>query len=177
MSVVFDFTSLPFQVSQVTFEFAELIGNVGLENLQVNGESMFVGQLPNAPTDIAQGVTLTVEIVQRPNVISGTVTLAGPINSLLIGGQELWIDNVTARSQAPASDIVINEILYDPNYDDFGTERIEMKNVGPDSISLDNTSLFVTRGRRYPHHELGFSTVAEDSPWRIACSALVGRGG
>ncbi len=42
--------------------------------------------------------------------------------------------------------IVINEILYDPNYNDLGTERIELKNMGDDTTKLDGFALWIRRG-------------------------------
>src|SRR5262245_51301184 len=41
------------------------------------------------------------------------------------------------------TDVVINEVLYDPTGADAGLERIEFKNVGSQSINLFGSSLAV----------------------------------
>ncbi|MGH7598245.1 MAG: T9SS type A sorting domain-containing protein, partial [bacterium] len=47
--------------------------------------------------------------------------------------------------------MVINEILYDPNYDDFGTERIELKNMSADTTNLDGFALWIRHGDSDTH--------------------------
>lgn len=86
INVVFDFTGLPFVVNTVVFEFAEF---GGVNNFAVNGGNILeLSSMQLLPAGPAPGVTaLTAD---------GIVALSGPITSLLIGGQELVIDNVTA---------------------------------------------------------------------------------
>lgn len=38
---------------------------------------------------------------------------------------------------------VLNEILFNPNYEDLATERIELKNTSDDTVSLDNMVLMI----------------------------------
>ena len=84
ISVRFDFADVGFSVDGVTFEFADLGGP---SNFAVNDETLFViDPFASLPINVATGVTATID--------AGLVTLQGPIQSLLIGGQELVIDNV-----------------------------------------------------------------------------------
>lgn len=100
ISLDFDFTGLTFDVDAVTFEFAN---SGGADNLSVNGGAIFEGPLGLAPMAIAPGVTLTYFDDGDPNhSFSGMISLAGDINSVRIGGQELQIDNIVATPE-PAS--------------------------------------------------------------------------
>lgn len=78
-------------VERVTFDFVDL---GGIENLQVNGAGMFVGELAAAPFNIAPGVTCTVTTAPVGGGITGTVELVGQVDRVEVGGQELWIDDV-----------------------------------------------------------------------------------
>jgi len=95
INLLFDFSKLGFIVSKVTFSYLDL---GGYENLAVNG-SGYVGELTSAPPALG-GASVTVTNIAVPPPMSGkrgTVTLKGPVRSLLIGGQELWIDSVCAQ--------------------------------------------------------------------------------
>ncbi|MFH1108690.1 MAG: PEP-CTERM sorting domain-containing protein [Planctomycetota bacterium] len=86
ISVLFDLTSLPFNVSSLTLQYSELGGE---DNFSVNGGSIL--QLPditNIPVNVAPGVTALVD--------GGRITLTGDIDRVLIGGQELSVDTVVA---------------------------------------------------------------------------------
>ncbi|MFQ5638520.1 MAG: FlgD immunoglobulin-like domain containing protein [bacterium] len=89
INLCFDFTKSCFSATKITFEFADFGGE---ENISVNGEAIFAGELTDAPADIATGVTLTVEKDETTNI--GKVTLEGLITSLCVGGQEFVLDNV-----------------------------------------------------------------------------------
>lgn len=86
ISVLFHFARVGFEVNRVTLDYVELGGGV---NFAVNGlvPSQLVS-LADIPEDVAPGVSVTVG--------SGTVVVSGDIDSLLIGGQELAIDNIVA---------------------------------------------------------------------------------
>jgi len=85
ISVRFDFSGVGFPVDQVTFEFADYGGS---SNFAVNDETLYVvDPFTSLPVNVATGVTATID--------TGLVTLNGPIQSVLIGGQELVIDTVT----------------------------------------------------------------------------------
>ena len=93
INLEFDFSLIGFATSQVQFEFLDL---GGLENIAVNGSSIFTGELAAAPSPIG-GVSISVTTVPVTGGKRGTVTLTGVVKTLKIGGQEFWIDNVCAR--------------------------------------------------------------------------------
>ena len=93
----FDFTGLGFPVHEVTFEYADL---GGFENLSVNGSAMYVGELKTAPDP--PGVQLIVNTSPMPGGEMGTATLKGVIESLMVGGQEFWLDHVCFYNQTGA---------------------------------------------------------------------------
>jgi hypothetical protein len=92
INVKFDFSNLGVAVSQVQFEFLD-IG--GFKNLSVNGSPVFAGELGAAPSPIG-GVNIAVAVSPVAGGTTGVVTLTGSIQTLRVGGQELWIDNVCA---------------------------------------------------------------------------------
>ncbi|MFQ6113614.1 MAG: FlgD immunoglobulin-like domain containing protein [bacterium] len=95
INLFFDFTALGFAPNRVSFEFADKGGD---ENISVNGQlPIFAGELIAAPPAIAPGVTLSISTRQIQDGIAGTVVLTGPVNTLLIGGQEFWLDDVCAE--------------------------------------------------------------------------------
>jgi len=90
IDVLFDFSMLRFDVDFVTLEFIDFGGT---SNVSVNGAPIFIlDPLSSIPSAVAPGVSAS--------VIGGTrlafVATGTTIDSLLIGGQELVIDNVTA---------------------------------------------------------------------------------
>lgn len=96
INLQFDFTGLAFRVRRVRLAFLDL---GGYENLSINGSPIKVGELTAAPPVIA-GVSVAVSSAPLPPPMSGktgTLTLTGPVQTLLIGGQELWIDEVCAQ--------------------------------------------------------------------------------
>ncbi len=85
ISVQFDLAGVGFAVNQVTFEYLEF---GGASNLSVNGSAILqLDSLNDVPSAIAPGISATVG--------SGVVTLFGPIDRFLVGGQELAIDSIT----------------------------------------------------------------------------------
>ena len=80
--------------STTTFEYFNFGGGV---NLRLNG----TGSVIVAPSfvslvgPIGGGVVLDATEVAVPGGVKGTVTLSGPVSQLAIGGQELFIDEVT----------------------------------------------------------------------------------
>jgi len=92
INLEFDFSGLGAPVSEVTLEFRDAGGN---ENLAVNGQPspIYAGELVSAPSVIA-GVTVTVTSTSMPGGKKGKVVFRGPIQTIRIGGQEFWLDNV-----------------------------------------------------------------------------------
>jgi len=78
-------------VLEVRFEFVDL---GGVENLQVNGAALYIGDLVAAPAAIAPGVTCNVTTWYTPGGLYGEVVLTGDVQDLLVGGQELSVDNL-----------------------------------------------------------------------------------
>ena len=86
ISVVLDFRHIGFAVNQVSLEFVEL---GPLSNFSVNDAALFeLASLQLMPTDIAPGVTAV--------VANGVITVSGPVDKILVGGQELAIDTILA---------------------------------------------------------------------------------
>lgn len=94
ISYVFDFSGLAWRPSSVDFTFLDM---GGLENFAVNGSAPHIGELTAAPASIGgAAVTSVSNPVQGGR--SGAVSILGPaIGSVLVGGQELWLDEVCAR--------------------------------------------------------------------------------
>ncbi len=87
--------AIPCDVEKVTFEFIDL---GGIENFRVNGGTLYVGDIDVVvPPNPAPGVTFSITTVAVPGGIRGEVTLEGPIQSFLVGGQEFWVDNICAE--------------------------------------------------------------------------------
>lgn len=94
MSVVFDFTQTAEPVETISFDFYHAGGT---DNISVNGHTLFIGKIFNAPANIAPNITLSAVFgpsPQNPVNTVGKITLTGPVQRILIGGQELWIDNL-----------------------------------------------------------------------------------
>jgi len=97
INLLFDFTRLGFIVKKVTFSFLDLGGH---ENLAPNPGGIYVGELSSAPP-VINGANVTVTSTTLPPPISGkkgqVVITASNIKSVMVGGQELWIDSVCAQ--------------------------------------------------------------------------------
>lgn len=95
LNLEFNFSQVGFQVSQVKVEFLDL---GGFENLSVNSNPNppFAGEFSAAPNPIG-GIGLAVNTVPVTGGTQGTLTLTGQVDTLRIGGQELWIDNVCVQ--------------------------------------------------------------------------------
>jgi hypothetical protein len=82
--------AFPAGITSVTLAFEDL---GGIENLAVNGSAPYVGNIESAPATIG-GASVSVTTAPTAGGKTGTLTVTGSITSLLIGGQEFWIDNV-----------------------------------------------------------------------------------
>jgi hypothetical protein len=93
IAVEFDFRGIGFRPTRAQVRFLDL---GGLENLSVNGSPVFAGELAVAPTPLG-GTAVAVSTAPLPPPAhgqTGTLKLTGPLQTLRIGGQELWIDQV-----------------------------------------------------------------------------------
>ncbi len=87
----FRISALGRTVREVRFQYIAL---GGVENLQVNGAPLYIGDLDAAPAGIAPGVTFSVTTYTYPGGLYGEVTLTGDVQDLLVGGQEFAMDNL-----------------------------------------------------------------------------------
>jgi len=97
INLLFDFTHLGFIVKRVIFSYLDL---GGYENLAPNPGSVYVGELSSAPPVInGASVAVTASPVPPPIIgkMGSVVIRASNIRTVLIGGQELWIDSVCAQ--------------------------------------------------------------------------------
>jgi hypothetical protein len=92
ISLDVDLSALPFTAREVRVDYLDL---GGIENLAVNGSTVFVGDLASAPPTLG-GAAVSVTASPVTGGTRGTVVLTGNVTSLRIGGQELWIDNICA---------------------------------------------------------------------------------
>jgi hypothetical protein len=88
ISLQFGFGGLTFVPSQVTIDYHD---KGGFENLNFNGGALRIGQL-----DALGGGGVAIAWWVAGFNKEGRVTVTGPVNNVLIGGQELWIDSVCA---------------------------------------------------------------------------------
>lgn len=92
INLEFDFSGIGFAPKQARFEFLDL---GGFENTSVNGSPIFVGDLSSAPNPIG-GVNISVSTTPVSGGKKGIVILTGAVQTIRVGGQEFWIDNVCA---------------------------------------------------------------------------------
>ena len=96
INLLFDLRALGFNVTKVSFNFLDL---GGYENLSVNANGVYVGELTAAPA-VLGGAAVTVSSTPLPPPAggkTGTVTIKGStLRTVMVGGQELWIDSFCA---------------------------------------------------------------------------------
>jgi hypothetical protein len=85
ISLGFDLSQLGFAVDEVTIEYQQF---GGFDNFLVNSGPLHIIDLPSLPSNVAPGVTATVD--------NDSIHLSGSISRLVVGGQELALDNITA---------------------------------------------------------------------------------
>jgi hypothetical protein len=124
VSLIFDITSV--NTNGVSFNFLDMGGE---ENLQVNGGQVHVvGNFMMLPPDIAPGVSCIVDSMPAEVCdygFVGRVNLTGPVNTLLIAGQELWIDSVC-----------IDDIVTSLPEDSYQPKEFTLKQNYPNPFSL-----------------------------------------
>lgn len=99
----YDIAALGIATAMVSFEF---LNDGSMENLQVNGQTLFKDLFENMPSDVAAGVTMTVTSQSAGTGTRGLVVLTGNVETLLVGGRVLYLDNlcVTQGSVSAADD-------------------------------------------------------------------------
>ncbi|HET7459821.1 MAG TPA: hypothetical protein VFJ82_01185 [Longimicrobium sp.] len=94
LNALFAFAGIGWVTSNVKLHYMKYTG--GYENLSVNGSPVFVGQI-TAPPAVIAGATITSTPVGFVGGVQGTLTISGvPINTIQLGGTDLWIDTVCA---------------------------------------------------------------------------------
>ena len=95
INLQFDFTKLDLPVNGLCFR---IVDGGGEENIAVNGEDILViPDFSDVPQEIAPGVFMTVSPLPGPSPnypFNAEVCLSGPIEELIIGGQEFGFDNL-----------------------------------------------------------------------------------
>ena len=97
-------------VRGITITFGELGGRV---ELCINGSTSSFQNLIDANNMILEDVHIYVSATQVGNNWYGKIQLQGPINELIIGGQELWIDNITFESNEQSQAIILFDARQD----------------------------------------------------------------
>ncbi len=80
----------------VTIEYFD---GAGIENLQVNGATLYINEFEFMPTMVAPGVTMSVSETNFGPYAIGTLTFTGApgsISKILIGGQQFEVDDIRA---------------------------------------------------------------------------------
>lgn len=106
----FDFTGVPYDVTQVSFDYVDLGGE---ENFDLNGLGrQEVGLLSNVVP--YAGFTINVSQIGGPGGVYGSVeVIADPgnrIETLLVGGQEFAIDNLRKVPEPAAASLLASMI-------------------------------------------------------------------
>ncbi len=94
ISLGFNFTRAGLAGGVVSFDFLDM---GGYHNLSVNGSPVFVGDIKAVPSPTG-GVAIAVSTTPVVGGTRGVVVLRGTVEDLLVGGQELWIDNICVRT-------------------------------------------------------------------------------
>jgi hypothetical protein len=91
----FDFTGLPYTASGASFRYLDFGGT---ENLSANDDPVIAGDIDGMAGAATGGTTVTLTPGPSGNGFrSGEAVLSGGIKTLLVGGQEFWIDSVCAE--------------------------------------------------------------------------------
>jgi hypothetical protein len=101
IDMVYDFAALPFAVGKVTIEFLD---QGGRENLQVNGGTLYIGDLDTVvPPTPEPGIDFFLTEAATPSGLQGTITLVAQPGSFIkrvrLGGQEFFVDNICVGSR------------------------------------------------------------------------------
>jgi len=99
MTVAYDLYGLG-DVVQVSIDYRDA---GSLANLQVNGGSVYSGDLSGLPLTVAPGVSATVAETVLPTARIGRIVLTGPVTALRLGGVDLALDNLCVRLNGPTS--------------------------------------------------------------------------
>ena len=93
-ALTFDLSKLSGSTQSVMMEYVDMGGGA---NIAVNGGTVHTATVSSLPSAVGPGVVLFTTATPIAGGRRGRIILLGSIKNFTIGGQELWIDNVTAR--------------------------------------------------------------------------------
>ena len=130
----FDFSN---QSQPVTALCLQFLDGGGEENISVNGEPVRVLEsFLDAPTEIAPGVILDVFTDPNSNLLAGTLCLSGPIESLLIGGQEFALDAICFTSSPPFPCSLMDVEAQIIGCNDNGSYNVKVNTTSANDINI-----------------------------------------
>jgi hypothetical protein len=102
-AIELDFTEFESLPNTVRFDYSYCPGTDFI-NLKVNDNEIFRGFFADAPTTLADGTEITIS--QQPtSPESGTITITGAIEQLVVGGVPMSIDNICYNGIPPQEDV------------------------------------------------------------------------
>jgi len=117
----------------------DIEGGVAPFTIQYNVNGLNVSA---TTTDTVVIITKKVPLRPGSNTLVANAAITDSRND-----QSVCVESVSMTRDSIARNLVLNEILADPNYDDLGAEKIELKNIGATPILLDSTlALWIRRG-------------------------------
>ncbi len=149
INLAFDFSGLSGAVSSVTLDYFDL---GGIENIAVNGDPIFSGDISSAPTSWSGG-TVTLSFAANKLILNG------PVYYLIIGGQEFGLDNVCANTDGCPPDIAVAPNMFNFTVPVGGSDSdiLRISNTAPSgcdsliwSISEQDVTLLAENGQEIP---------------------------
>jgi len=159
VSNVYRTAALGIVVQSVSFEYVDY---GGLENLQVNGTMLHIGEMTTFPLAIAPGVAFNVSTFPIPGGVRGEVTLTGDVRLLLVAGQEFMIDNICVVEDVTGGecDLVSDNESQAPG-DSWGGPF----GNSPGDIIFNEDGIDVGLARFDSGAGFLFNTATTDGPW------------
>lgn len=92
INLKFDYAGLAFTVNRVTLDLKDFSAQPSpWGNIAINGEPVYFGEFTNYSPP--PGFTFVIDYIGQ----EGTITIRGPVNTLLFGGVELEMDDICAE--------------------------------------------------------------------------------
>ncbi len=128
-SATFVFANTALPVFQFTIDYLEASG---IENIAVNGQSpLIIDHLGQLPFEILPNVTVTNEVFEVvDNSFYGRLTFTGDIQTILIGGQDLYLDNTCVEYALPPNPPSATNVWPGDANNDNIVNHFDLLNVG-----------------------------------------------
>lgn len=149
INLEFNFVDLGMNVTRVTIEYLDM---GGLQNLQVNGSQIFIGYVSSDPIPTIHPTIEDIEVdtIHVGGGIRGFITITAvigsTIDSLMIGGQEFWLDNITTDDitniNSNINSAVLSEIMVYPN-----PAKQEL-NISVEGYEIDDVTIYTLAGQQ-----------------------------